>query len=113
MAYTSVLAYLPEMIRDFGIEQNQVAKWVGVTMGVFSISQSIGAVPWGQASDRYGRKPILVSGLVATMICFVVWSLSASLPMAIAVRAIQGASNGNGMFYILQRLFSWSLKKLR
>lgn len=85
------------MIRDFGVEQNEVAKWAGLTSAVFSLAQSITAVPWGKASDRFGRKPALICGLISTMICFIIWGMSTSLPMAIAVRAIQGGGNGNGM----------------
>ncbi|KAK7430210.1 hypothetical protein QQZ08_003185 [Neonectria magnoliae] len=95
MAYTSVFPYLPDMIKSFGVEQNKVAQWAGLTSGVFSISQSITAVAWGKASDTYGRKPTIIIGLLCTMVCFVVWGMSTSLPMAITVRAIQGGGNGN------------------
>lgn len=98
MAYTSVFPYLPEMIRDFGVEENKVAKWAGITSSVFAVSQGFAAVPWGKAADRFGRKPILICGLLSTMICFVVWGMSTSLTMAITVRAISGAGNGNGTF---------------
>lgn len=95
MAYTSVFPYLPVMIRSFGIEQNKVARWAGLTSGVFSISQSITAVAWGRASDTYGRKPTIIIGLLTTMVCFILWGMSTSLTMAITVRAIQGGGNGN------------------
>ncbi|PNY28139.1 membrane protein [Tolypocladium capitatum] len=95
MAYTSVFPYLPEMIRDFGVEENMVAKWAGVTSSVFAVFQAISAVPWGRAADRFGRKPILIFGLLSTMICFIAWGMSTSLTMAITVRAILGAGNGN------------------
>lgn len=99
MAYTSVFPYLPAMIKSFGVEQNKVAKWVGLTSGVFSISQSITAVGWGKASDMYGRKPTIIFGLLSTMVCFIVWGMSTSLAMAITVRAIQGGGNGNGTLF--------------
>ncbi|KAI1334076.1 major facilitator superfamily domain-containing protein [Xylariaceae sp. FL0016] len=94
-AFTSVFPYLPEMIASFGVEKKDVAKWAGVTSAVFSLSQSVTAVPWGRASDKYGRKPIIMIGLFCTMSLFLVWGVSTSLTMAIVVRAIQGASNGN------------------
>lgn len=96
MAYTSVFPYLPAMVSSFGVPTNKVGSWVGVTSGVFSIAQSITAVAWGRASDTYGRKPTIILGLLSTMVCFIVWGMSTSLPMAIAVRAIQGGGNGNG-----------------
>lgn len=96
LAYTSIYPYLPEMMRDFGIPQDEVAKWAGLTTAIFAVSQGLAALPWGRASDRYGRKPILLCGLVSTMVCFLVWGVSTSLPMAMAARAVQGAGNGNG-----------------
>lgn len=101
MAYTSVFPYLPAMIKDFGVEQNKIARWAGLTSAVFSLSQSVTAIPWGRAADRYGRKPMIVLGLLSTMITFVIWGMSTSLTMAIVVRAIQGGGNGNGMLCFL------------
>lgn len=95
---TSVFPYLPEMIASFDVPEKDVAKWAGMTSAVFSLAQSITAVPWGRASDRFGRKPIVMIGLLCTMICFLIWGVSTSLAMAITVRAVQGASNGNGQY---------------
>ncbi|KAG6268608.1 hypothetical protein E4U47_004536 [Claviceps purpurea] len=95
IATTSIYPYLPQMIRDLGVEENEVAKWAGVTSAVFSLFQSFAAVPWGKFADRWGRKPSLIIGLLCTMVCFIIWGMSTSLPMAVTVRAIQGASNGN------------------
>ncbi|RDA89125.1 hypothetical protein CP532_2274 [Ophiocordyceps camponoti-leonardi (nom. inval.)] len=95
LAYTSIYPYLPEMISDFGIPQADIARWAGLTTAVFAVSQGVAAVPWGRASDRYGRKPIVLFGLASTMICFLVWGMSTSLPMAMVARAVQGAGSGN------------------
>ncbi|KAI0598474.1 major facilitator superfamily domain-containing protein [Biscogniauxia sp. FL1348] len=83
------------MIASFGVEKKEVAKWAGMTSAVFSLAQSVTAVPWGRASDRLGRKPVIMMGLFCTMTCFLIWGVSTSLPMAIVIRAIMGASNGN------------------
>ncbi|KAI0473599.1 major facilitator superfamily protein [Xylariaceae sp. FL0804] len=83
------------MIASFGVAQGDVAKWAGITSSVFSLSQAITAVPWGKASDRFGRKPVIMMGLFSTMTLFVMWGISTSLPMAIVIRAIQGGCNGN------------------
>jgi MFS family permease len=98
LGLTSVFPYLPEMISSFGVEKNEVARWAGITGAVFSISQSATAVIWGRASDMFGRKPIILIGLANTMVCFLIWGMSTSLPMAIASRAVMGSMNGNGKF---------------
>ncbi|KAI0457346.1 major facilitator superfamily domain-containing protein [Xylaria acuta] len=95
LAMTSVYPYLPEMIASFGIEEKDVAKWAGATSAVFSLAQSVTAVAWGRASDKFGRKPIIMTGLLCTMTLFLVWGMSTSLTMAIVVRGLQGACNGN------------------
>ncbi len=84
------------MIKSFGVPENDVARWAGITSAVFSFSQSLTAVSWGRASDEFGRKPTIVVGLFSTMIFFLLWGFSTSLPMAIASRAMLGAGNGNG-----------------
>lgn len=96
LALTSVFPYLPEMIQSFGVPKEEVAYWAGMTSAIFSIAQSVTAVPWGWASDTIGRKPTIIFGLLTTMVCFVFWGSSTSLFMAIGIRGIQGASNGNG-----------------
>ena len=97
LALTSVFPYLPEMIESFGVDKKNVARWAGVTSGVFSVCQSAIAIPWGRAADRAGRKPIILLGLLNAMITFVIWGMTTSLPMAIVVRGLQGAGSGNGM----------------
>ncbi|TVY13525.1 putative membrane protein [Lachnellula arida] len=95
VALTSVYPYLPEMIESLGIKEKQVAKWAGITSAAFSLSQCTTAIIWGRASDMFGRKPTILFGLTCTMICTLLWGMSTSLPMAIIVRALAGACNGN------------------
>ncbi|KAM3088650.1 hypothetical protein ACMFMG_000286 [Clarireedia jacksonii] len=95
VALTSVFPYLPEMIESFGVEKKNVAMWAGITSSVFSIAQCMTAVMWGRASDKFGRKPTILTALTATMISSILWGMSVSLPMAIMARALHGACNGN------------------
>ncbi|QIW99518.1 hypothetical protein AMS68_005036 [Peltaster fructicola] len=95
LASTSLYPYLPEMIRSFEVPDEEVGKWAGICAAVFSIFQAIMGVPWGRASDRFGRKPAILLGLMVTLITTLIWGFSTSLPMAIAARAIAGAGNGN------------------
>ena len=95
LAYTSVFPYMPEMIKSFGVDETNVAKWVGITGAAFSLAQCTTAIAWGRASDYFGRKPMVILALFSTMVTSLIFGLSTSLPMAIAARAGSGACNGN------------------
>ncbi|TKA74602.1 hypothetical protein B0A55_05434 [Friedmanniomyces simplex] len=95
IASTSLFPYLPEMIRSFGIPEDEVGKFAGFTAAVFSLSQAVMGIPWGRFSDLYGRKPAILLGLMSTMVTSLMWGFSKSLPMAIVARALAGAGNGN------------------
>ncbi|EER43111.1 MFS transporter [Histoplasma capsulatum H143] len=60
-----------------------------------NVCQGLTAVAWGAASDRIGRRPIIISGLCITMTFSLMFGFSTSLPMAILARACVGLGNGN------------------
>ena len=95
IAMTSVFPYLPEMIESLDVPPDQVAKYAGIAASVFSLSQAVFAVPWGRLSDRYGRKPAILTCLTGTMVMTVLWGFSTTLWMAVLARALQGVFNGN------------------
>lgn len=95
IAFTSVFPYLPEMIESFNIPKDEVSKWAGITSAVFSLSQATTGIAWGRASDRFGRKPVLLSAMFCVMSTSLLFGFSRSLTWAIIARALTGASNGN------------------
>ncbi|EFQ99892.1 hypothetical protein MGYG_02904 [Nannizzia gypsea CBS 118893] len=95
VVFTSVFPYLPEMVRTFGVVERDVAKWVGILSAIFALCQCITAVPWGNLSDRIGRKPVVLMCLSATMFFTLLFGVSTSLPMAVLTRACLGFSSGN------------------
>lgn len=64
---------------------------IGMAIGVYGLSQAILGIPFGMASDRIGRKPMLIAGLLLFAVGSVVAALSTSIYGVIAGRAIQGA----------------------
>ncbi|TIA68975.1 MFS general substrate transporter [Aureobasidium pullulans] len=94
IAFTSVFPYLPEMIESLGVPEDEVARWAGICVSMFPLAQFLTAVSWGRASDRYGRKPVILLSLTCTMITSLLWGFSSSLGMAIAIRVLAGAANG-------------------
>ncbi|KAJ5084654.1 permease of the major facilitator superfamily, partial [Penicillium alfredii] len=95
IVFTSILPYLPELVEYVGVPRNEVAKWVGICSAVASLSQALMAVPWGTASDRVGRKPVILFGLTCTMVCSIMFGMSQSLTMVLISRMMLGLMNGN------------------
>ena len=64
---------------------------VGLAMGIYGLTQAVMQVPLGLASDRVGRKKVIVVGLLVFALGSAVAALAGSVQMLIIGRAIQGA----------------------
>ena len=67
---------------------------VGLITSAFSAAQILSAPVWGRVSDRYGRRPALIVGLLGSAAAFVVFGLADTLWLLFASRLIQGAGGG-------------------
>ncbi len=66
-----------------------------IAMGAYSFGQLIASPFWGRLSDRVGRKPILVAGLVGGVISYLWLSRAASVEELGAARLFGGLMAGN------------------
>lgn len=64
---------------------------VGLAMGAYGLTQAMLQVPLGMASDRLGRKPVILAGLALFVVGSLVAAWAPSLPWLVAGRSIQGA----------------------
>src|ERR1700744_3622761 len=83
------------MIQSFNVPDDKIAKWAGLLSAVFSFSQCLTGIAWGRASDRFGRKPIIIVALTCTMLSSILFGFSKNLVWAFVTRSLQGLSNGN------------------
>lgn len=65
--------------------------WIGLIMGSYGITQAALQLPFGWASDRYGRKPVILFGLLIFIVGSLVCALSPSLQGLLVGRSLQGA----------------------
>ena len=63
---------------------------IGLALGAYGLTQAILQVPMGMASDRIGRKPIIIGGLVVFAVGSAVAAMSTSIYGVIIGRALQG-----------------------
>ena len=64
---------------------------VGLAMGIYGLTQAVMQVPLGLASDRIGRKKVIVAGLLVFALGSVLAALAGSVHLLVAGRALQGA----------------------
>src|SRR5690348_200340 len=64
---------------------------VGEALGIYGLSQGLLQIPFGLLSDRYGRKPMIVAGLLLFAAGSAVAALSTSIGGVIFGRVLQGA----------------------
>ncbi|KAG0038253.1 hypothetical protein BGZ82_000697 [Podila clonocystis] len=82
---------------DFGITENEdeIGFFCGLIASSFFFAQFCTSIFWGYMSDRYGRRPILLLGLIGSTIASLFFGLSKSLAWAIVSRSMCGLLNGN------------------
>lgn len=86
LGFGMIIPILPFYIDAFGASGSEL----GFLMAIFATMQFIFSPIWGQVSDRVGRKPILLIGVVGNAISMLFFGLSTQLWMAYASRALAG-----------------------
>jgi predicted MFS family arabinose efflux permease len=64
---------------------------IGLAIGAYGLSQAILQIPFGLASDRFGRRPVIAAGLVLFIIGSIVAALSPHIYGVILGRVVQGS----------------------
>ena len=85
-----VLPLLPYYAVEFG-----ASDWmVGPLVASFSVAQLISAPFWGKISDHWGRRPLILVGLAASAVSYVLFGLANTITVLFISRIVQGASGG-------------------
>ena len=63
----------------------------GVAFGIYALTQSLLQIPFGMASDRFGRKPVIASGLMIFCLGSFLCGFADNIWELIITRALQGS----------------------
>ena len=63
---------------------------IGMAIGVYGLTQALLQIPFGYLSDRFGRKPILIIGLLIFFLGSVLAANTSNLNLVVLGRALQG-----------------------
>ncbi|WP_448213653.1 MFS transporter [Colwellia sp. MEBiC06753] len=64
--------------------------WLGLAIGAYGLTQALLQIPMGILSDKFGRKPVILTGLVIFALGSVVAATSESIYGVVIGRALQG-----------------------
>jgi MFS family permease len=67
---------------------------VTLILASFFFAQLVTAPLWGRFSDRYGRRPALLVGLISSAIAFALFGLANTIFLLFVFRLVQGAGGG-------------------
>src|SRR5690625_2395126 len=81
-----IIPVLPFYAEELGASPAEL----GLLMAVYSLMQLLFAPMWGRISDRIGRKPVIMIGILGLSLSFFLMALSTELWMLFAARIIGG-----------------------
>ena len=65
--------------------------WIGIAVGIYGLTQACFQIPFGIASDRYGRRKTILVGLAVFAFGSFVAAMASSIQWLAVGRALQGA----------------------
>ncbi|KAK8118854.1 uncharacterized protein PG998_003480 [Apiospora kogelbergensis] len=97
IAFMGIFPYVYYMVKDFHIteDHNKISFYAGLVTSAFTFAEFSTGFLWGRLSDRVGRKPVLLTGLIGTAISVLIFGFAQNLWVALAARAVGGLLNGN------------------
>jgi len=64
--------------------------WIGLAIGAYGLTQAMFQIPMGILSDKYGRKPVILIGLLIFLLGSIVAAMSDTIYGVVLGRALQG-----------------------
>jgi DHA1 family tetracycline resistance protein-like MFS transporter len=91
LGFGILIPLVPYMAVRFGVTPALITP----ILGIYSLCQLLAAPLWGRLSDRYGRRPILISSLSGACASYVLLGFADSPLGLIVARVIAGLMAGN------------------
>jgi multidrug resistance protein len=87
LGFGIVIPFLPMFAHDLGIR----AAGIGLILAAYSIAQLVCAPVLGRISDRIGRRPIIMLGLLGSSVGYLIYGFAGSFLWLLVSRVVHGA----------------------
>lgn len=98
ISFTVIFPFVNAMLRvnlPPSIPDSQLGYYAGIVESTFAFVQFLTIFWWARLSDRIGRKPVLLTGLLGSFLSVNAFGLARSFPQMVLARSIAGLMNGN------------------
>ena len=92
LGFGIIVPLLPFYAKSFNAPAWQIA----LIFSAYSVGSFFGEPFWGRLSDRYGRKPLLVSTICGNCLCYLALAFAPNVWVAFMIRLAGGLASGNG-----------------
>lgn len=92
LGFGIVVPLLPFYAKSFNAQPWEIA----LIFSAFSVGTFFGEPFWGRLSDKYGRKPLLISTICGNCLCYFALAFAPNVAAAFFIRLVGGLSSGNG-----------------
>jgi MFS transporter, DHA1 family, tetracycline resistance protein len=83
------------LVPYMGVRFNAPPEWITPILGSYSLCQLVAAPFWGRLSDRYGRRPILMTSLAGACVSYLILGFATSIGGLLLARMLGGFMAGN------------------
>jgi len=81
----------------FYAKSMNAAPWqISLIFSAYAMGGFFGEPFWGRLSDRYGRKPLLISTITGNCLCYLALAFAPNVLAAFVIRFLGGLASGNG-----------------
>ena len=92
---SQIAPVLPLYIEHLGVSNTtEIEQWSGIAFGVTALIMAIFSPIWGQAADKYGRKPMLLRASLGMAIVISAMGFVQNVYQLVGLRLLQGTISG-------------------
>ncbi|KAI9443939.1 MFS general substrate transporter [Lactarius indigo] len=94
----SINPYINQLVGELpvvGGDERKVGYYAGLIVSLYFAAEAVTVLQWSRLSDQVGRKPVLLFGLLGTIISSILFGLSRSFSALVFSRCLNGMLNGN------------------
>ncbi|KAF8267053.1 major facilitator superfamily domain-containing protein [Lactarius quietus] len=95
---SSIRPYINQLVSELSVvggDEKKVGYYAGLIVSLYFATQAVTVLQWNRLSDKVGRKPVLLCGLLGTIVSSLLFGLSRSFWALVFSRCLNGMLNGN------------------